>query len=378
MGGKFEGISRQVILSHLTSRDLLLSETSDENHITTILGKCRVLRRKPGPLKPDSSKDAAEKKSLKRSREGAFACNFDIAITVAKKPKVTITPYSGPDEQEDDIPTSKRSRQNGGDNSYAAPNDASGAFAAEALLMDETNDDSSLDEHLKSPEGNKTPTTEGSATQKIGENHQAVIPSLAYGEPRTASKRDAPPTLMWRPNGISTDALDKFIAEAGAILKAFMKDKGIITSRTIPINIDPKHLQSNFFSREINVDQLLKLLNDKGFETQTALKAIRASPLTYLMIWTKEEIELYNAGFKRHFSAIRSITKDMGSTKNHKEVVDYHYRFKIPDQFRRYQDKKREQARRMLDCVEKHRLEEYLPTESAQASTIGTKKINNW
>jgi len=36
-------------------------------------------------------------------------------------------------------------------------------------------------------------------------------------------------------------------------------------------------------------------------------------------------------------------------------VVDYHYRFKIPDQFRRYQDKKREQAVRMMECIEARR-----------------------
>lgn len=40
-------------------------------------------------------------------------------------------------------------------------------------------------------------------------------------------------------------------------------------------------------------------------------------------------------------------------TKSHKDVVDYHYRFKIPDQFRKYQDKKREQAKKMMESAER-------------------------
>jgi len=37
------------------------------------------------------------------------------------------------------------------------------------------------------------------------------------------------------------------------------------------------------------------------------------------------------------------------------EVIDYHYRFKIPDQFRKVQERKREQAIRMLECIETKR-----------------------
>jgi hypothetical protein len=102
----------------------------------------------------------------------------------------------------------------------------------------------------------------------------------------------------------------------------------------------------------------------------------------FLFIWTKEEKEMYDAGFKRHFSAIRFITKGISSDKKHMDVVDYHYRFKIPDQFRRYQDKKREQARRMLDCIEKQKMDEYISSETSQAASNATngskKRIQSW
>lgn len=45
----------------------------------------------------------------------------------------------------------------------------------------------------------------------------------------------------------------------------------------------------------------------------------------------------------------------MGETKPLKGVIDYFYRFKIPDQFRKVQERKREQAIRMLECIETKR-----------------------
>jgi hypothetical protein len=128
--------------------------------------------------------------------------------------------------------------------------------------------------------------------------------------------------------------------------------------------------------REFNIDQIFKVLHEKAYNISHALKAIQESPETYLYIWTKEEKVLYDIGFKRHYNAIRFITKGLGESKNHKDVVDYFYRFKIPDQFRSYQDQKRDQAKRILECVEKHRRDEYLSPEcTVPTSGIATKKL---
>ena len=406
MRGQFIGISRQNILSHLTPRDLLLGETADENEVSTILGKCRILRRNPGPLEKQGGHDgnAASGDPAKRAREGAFYCNFDILIepaTKGNKSKVIIKPYDGPDEEED-LPPAKKARADSYQDSDTETVDTASIVATESVSMDEApslniksdeemmgnshddvDDESSLEEGVKEPSGNKPPTTEGSTTLKImvGEKHQAVIPLLVPGKKMAASTRAVPPTLVWKPDAISGELLDKFVQDAGEVLKAYMKENDIEITRNVSSKLDPKHLPSNFTCREFNMDQILKLLHDKSYKTDLALHAIKASPKSYLFIWTKEDKELYNAGFKRHFSAIRFISKGMGPTKTNKDVVDYHYRFKIPDQFRRYQDKKREQARRMLDCVEKHRLDEYLSPESAQSvnnAGNGSKKIQNW
>jgi hypothetical protein len=389
--GTFDEISRKNILSHLGPRDLLLSETRDVNEVDSILGRCHVVRRKPEPVESTSKNNSSASKGRKRS-PGAFVCSYNISIAIKGKNKVTISPYNGPDEDECQPPT-KRSRVNSYvdsdvdiDNGSTTLSMDNGSGSIDGIVSNNTrsDDESSLEDGMKEFRTARPPTTEGSATQKImvGEKHQAVVPTFSIDQQTaTLFGRAVAPSLVWKPNSVTDDNLDKFIDQAGGILRGYMKERGIVMNRKVPLNIDPKHLKSKFTCREFNMDQILKLFHDKNYNINAALKAIRGSPQSYLMIWTEEDKDLYNAGFKRHFSAIRFISKDMGLTKKDKEVVDYHYRFKIPDQFRRYQDKKREQARHMLEVVENHRLGKYLSAETAQSinnSTNGSKKIHNW
>ena len=321
------------------------------------------------------------------------------------KSKVTIKPYEGQDEEESPAPVKKPRGEIRGSN-YIETID-SGSFLANESTMDDVpsltvksdddvrasindveneeveNDGSSVEDGEKDTFINRPPSTEGSAMQKIkvGEKHQAIIPPLVTGDSKVPSKRNFQPIFVWKPNAISDARLSAFIATVHRYLKSYMKEKQIEITRTVPDDLDQKHLPSDFTCREVNMDQIMKVLHDKSYNVDSALKSIKSSPQMYLSAWAKEDKVLYNAGFKKHFSAIRLISKSMGGNKKHKDVVDYHYRFKIPDQFRRYEDKKREEARRMLDCVEKHCLGEYLSTETAQAvsnAVNGMKKIQNW
>jgi hypothetical protein len=342
----------------------------------------------------------------KSQEEGSFLCDFDIIITPANgkggKDKITIVPFQThanvegdggggddiddgkkPDGEEEEItpPPTKKSRIA----NSSMDSDDNETQETTSLVATESEEGSSLEEVIKEPNELKAPTTEGSATQKImvGENHQAVIPVLtknARGKYETS--RDAPPMLVWKPDSISDAKLHKFVQDVEQLLMSHMKNKDIELLRTVPPDLDPRHLPSGFTCREIRVDQVLKLLHDKSYNIDLALKVIKASPHIYLDNWTRREKEMYNIGFKRHYSAIRLIAKEIGPTKTHKDVVDYHYRYKIPDQFQRYQDKKRELARKMLDCIEKHRLGELSSAETPQTvnntSGSGPKKFHSW
>ena len=74
-------------------------------------------------------------------------------------------------------------------------------------------------------------------------------------------------------------------------------------------------------------------------------------------MWTHAQKELFEAGFRRYAGSLRMIHKGLGpmTSKSFRDVIDYHYRFKIPDQFRVFQEIKREQAVRMMECIESRR-----------------------
>ena len=70
------------------------------------------------------------------------------------------------------------------------------------------------------------------------------------------------------------------------------------------------------------------------------------------------------------------ISKNIDFSKGVKEVIDYHYRFKIPDQFRRYQEKKRDQSVRMMECIETRRYHDSLVPGKVEKSTTKTEGQN--
>lgn len=378
--GTFDGISKQTILNHLHPRDLLLGEIEDENEISTILGKCHVSRCAPDmTLDIKDSSHTSGSESMKRSRGGSFTCNFDISISTNKgKSKVTIVPYQGvPIASEEPAPKRPRTTSLSESGNFETADNT----VTESQSMEDANDDVSGDGDSSSENSDilskqPSPESEGNATQKImvGPAHQATLPPFT---PRQRSQAEhAPPVPIWIPDKINDVDIDEYLDSAKDILIQYMKEKNIEITRNVPQNLDEAHLQSKFTVREFNADQIFKVLHDKSYDKENALKAIKTSPHLYLNVWTKEEKELYDAGFKRHFSAIRVIANGMSSFKKHKDVVDYHYRFKIPDQFRRYEDKKREQAMRMLQAIEKQRMKEYISTETAQSVTNSVGKTN--
>jgi len=93
----------------------------------------------------------------------------------------------------------------------------------------------------------------------------------------------------------------------------------------------------------------LKQLHDSDYKTEIALGAIRSSPIDFMTLWKKEEREAFDNDWKRYCGSIRKINVD---SKSRKDVVDYHYRFKIPDQFCKFRQQRKEQARRMVAIID--------------------------
>ncbi len=418
--GDFVGVPRKKILSSMSPRDILLSEQTDINEISTILGKCRVLRVKPpSEDKPSGSSGPSEKegddgnssklkvRSKQRPPKGAFFCKYDIILTPAtkssRKGKINIVPYDGPDEEAEIDEASRRGRTGstcsqdieGAGEGGSADSETNSLGATESIDNNSKapeDDDSSLGTNER--RNRKQPTiTEGSATLKIkvGSEHQAAIPPQV--NKRKYSPIREPPLMVWKPQSITDAKLNSYFNDAAKILKDYMTKEGIDMTRSLPQNVPPgispgsggsssdKRSSSHCAYREFDVDDLILLLHDHHYNTTTALRGLKNYPQDYIFTWSKEEKELYNAGFQKHASNLHSISQNFGeTTKDHKDVVDYHYRFKIPDQFKRFQDLKREQARRMLEAGEHLRLNEYLSEGKNPANDMvnGMKKRQQW
>jgi hypothetical protein len=93
-----------------------------------------------------------------------------------------------------------------------------------------------------------------------------------------------------------------------------------------------------------------------------------------LALWNVSERQKFDLGFQQRCGNLRSIAK-LILGKSMKDVVDYHYRFKIPEQFRKYEEQKMNQARRMMASADMR----ILDTAAAGGKTgINGKKNRNW
>jgi hypothetical protein len=104
--------------------------------------------------------------------------------------------------------------------------------------------------------------------------------------------------------------------------------------------------------RECDADALLEILALHKYDTKSALQAIEKDLNRITVGWTQAEKYIFDDAFRRSNGSIRKIAKAIAPTKNIKEVIDYFYRFKVTDQFRKFQDKKRAMAVRILECIE--------------------------
>lgn len=393
----------------MTPRDILLGEQTDINEVSTILGKCKVVRLKPETQSSTDEKNRKRSSARISKSQGAFFCRYNISILPPAKTKgkgkITITPYAGPEEDDNDSQEqpskkprieTKRMQEDNVKQDNAEDTKASTKSKNGTSVDDDEDDDSSLST-MDRRTRKKAPISEGNATLriKVGQEHQAKIPSQMNKRKYQATRK---PIRVWKPKAISDDKLNSYLTDAINILKDYYMSKTCCDmTRSLPHNIptgssanDPEaRLSSLCAYREVKVDYLLYLLDYHEYDIVSTLGALRNRPKLALFLWSKEDKALYNAGFQSHASNLHLISKNVenkNESKNrregtHKEVVDYHYRFKIPDQFKRFQELKREQARRILEAGERLRLNEYLSeggNQNGNGSNNGMKKNQYW
>ena len=434
----FVGVSRKELLATMTPRELILGDQADDNEVSTILGKCRVVSRPPLPKGSGNKKgnaSAAEALDLEDLPVGAFACRYGLTLHPPARAgaagTVVFSPYDGQDagvDEGDDTgsslggnaaaaatgkrdgtgndassePSSKRRRT---DSDAAASTSAPSAPSSPPTSR-RTSDASSSDEEEIANEtdtGEGPPVTEGSQLHgsiHVGMEHQVIIPPLN----KDLALKDRGAVRVWSPDVASDEKVDAYLEKAAEVLRSYMKQRGLEADPSTTIDEFTKGLaiaapardaedaaapapvktagdentsarKPRTVFRECDVDKLLATYHECNYDVDNAIKAIEIAPEEYLTLWNKQQKELFNAGFRRYYGSLRMIGKGVGRSKGHKDVVDYFYRFKIPEQFCKFKDKKREQAKRILQTVEKRRMRDALATEDGdEAKSAATAK----
>ena len=377
-------------MNSLNANDVILSDQADDNDVTTIMGLCPLVFRRPSSETP---------------MEG-FVCRYRLEIDQSS---VTIVPYEGgldeggeESQDEDDAPPRKVHRRSASsvDGSKLSRSDASTAASRGTLSSDD--EDSDSDERSYQMPGGFP--GEGSTEKRdiqVGSKYQVEVPPYQPGLPiRTRN-----PVQVWKPGQISDHLLNEYLEKVAAILNPFLRDNDLTMDdmySSLPSDQMEKSLMNhknpqdniptlssistsaslsskrNALLRECDADAVLFVLSQNDYNIPVALVEIQKDPSKYIVHWTRKEKEMFNTGFRRYSGALRMIGKGLAPKKDFRQVNDYHYRFKIPDQFRRFQTKKREQALRMMECIETRR---YLNAPIAAPAESGEKpkpKASEW
>mmetsp|Transcript_23162 Transcript_23162/g.47118 ORF Transcript_23162/g.47118 Transcript_23162/m.47118 type:complete len:1143 (+) Transcript_23162:632-4060(+) len=378
-GQKAKGDTKQKILAAMTPRDLILTDLMDDNPALTILAKAQVVKGKPLMEESNTIQDKAAR--------GAFICRYEIKIrppkSSGKEGTVILTPYE--DETDGEIRKERVRRVGTGlelthiSGSERAPDCNLAKEMVESTNNPDSNDVSSDDEKGSQDDGSENyrpPTSpmrvlvsEGANKAgkiQVGPDFQAVVPLESDMNRKSCSQRR--PVMVWDPIYCSDRRVDDFLEEACAILKEHMTAMGINFFHDVNGVESPDPEIEMKKPREFNIDCLLAELHANKYSTRAALRKVSENPGKFITLWSDDQKDKFDANFRTYREALRMISKNMNDSKSCKDIIDYHYRFKLPENFRRFKVKKREQAQRMMKIVEDRVLNEKLAEEARKGS----------
>ncbi|KAL7490293.1 hypothetical protein ACHAW6_016047 [Cyclotella cf. meneghiniana] len=347
LDGQTNGV-KQRIVSNMTVRDLVLSDQVDSNSVTSILGKANILT-----LSPTS--EGQEKKKLPK---GALVCRYRLDLNTDGVTTGTLRPIL-------DSPIGKQEIHASTPSDSVQSKDANRRDVDGISSEDEGNYPPATEVFSSTAYvGQISPTrrviSEGATTMgkiKVGSDHQAVIPyrldlgkTEGYHPPLERS-----PMMVWNPALDAGDAVDSFILDACSILSKSLTQTPFHELNCVE---SPDFETEAGKPREISIDSLLAQLHDCNYDCSKALDKVSTHPANFVTIWNQEERDQFDSSFRVYRDSLRMISKNLIVAKSCKDVVDYHYRFKLVENFRRFKAKKQEQAREMMQTVEYRMLKE--------------------
>jgi hypothetical protein len=389
-------VSTEDFLSRLTEHDLVLSNQCDNNHVTTICGLIQVLYRHP---------DADYPNLPSHILPSTYLCRYSLTIGEQDngRPEIFLVPYTGsndewgemtigavnPPAMHYDNPMDVRVQTESHQDHLDTTSTGNTGSLKAGTDDDSESGMSQFEARSKKQRRNSNETEglpvleetidEGTTEQRdirVGHDHQAYVPPFD-GTQRSVSRN---PELVWKRGSVEQGVLDQYMDGVANILTPILRQNmwtqedphvpfPIIRLEEIAQSLGSDRLPtlssistaSSLSSekldalREIDCDAILRNFHASDYNVTEALAAIKQSPRSFLTVWTQDQTALFNSGFRRFAGSLRATLKDLKPEKTLEDVIDYHYRFKIPYMFNRFQDRKREQAVRMLECIETRR-----------------------
>ena len=261
-------------------------------------------------------------------------------------------------------------------------NDGLARESSNPILFDTSSDDDKERHEDSSAHFGSSPMrtviSEGATTIgkiQVGLNFQAVVPPAQDLDKKNSSQRN--PMMVWNPIFCNDRRVDDYIDEACSILSEYLQQIGIEPYHEVNYLESPDPKTESKRSREFSVDCLMAELHENKYNTRAALKKVSENPTKFMTVWSNQEKAQFDSSYRTYKEALRMISKNIGDTKSCKDVVDYHYRFSIPEKFRRYKTKKRQHAHRMMEIAEDRVLNEKLMQEARKADNSDSDNSNS-
>jgi len=360
--GGAKGNAKDEVLATLSSQDLVLTDQSDVNLVSTIMGKAKVIKKKPVNQSDDEDVEMAD------DIKGTYVCRYSLSLSSSSGKDATVKFYPCTDGEEFDSsdPTSTD------DDGYTSPgrDDTQGSY----------NKPFSPAAFPLSPQ--RRLVSEGISTVGkilVGSNHQADIPKQ-FDLQRKSSFRgvaNAPsqrmPIMVWDPSVDESANIDDFLVAASSVITNHLKEKGLEPFHETNYIESPNHAAEANKPREANIDSLLMLLHECRGLTSKAIQKVSANPEKYMILWDKKEKEQFDSSYRVYRESIRMIANTLGDSKSCKESVDYQYRFKFCENFRRFMRKKHDKAQEMMATVEDRMLNAKMKADARSQMAIETE-----
>ena len=343
----------QDLLAMLKDGELVLSNLEEDNEISAIQHVCKVVY---------SSK--AAQADDRNSYMCRFGLDWDASLQSFSTREIK------PDE---DAAPESYSESSSGERNSSIPNDADNTQDGDD--EDSMDDDDSAS---TSPFSHVIQEGEGGALRGdilVGDNHQVKVGPFVPGL-KVASRN---PVLVYKPGCMSEEDQQDFADTLAEFHTQYLHSHQLTTTeepytplttqRAEALLKQEKKLTGSSLSsssiflggkrsslrKECDVDAVLQVLAEHNYDKNDAMNSIKVDPDFISNSWSPTEREIFDESYSRHQGNLREVAKALAPTKNMKQVIDYFYRFKIPDQFRLFRDKKRQQAIRLIETIEKRR-----------------------